>query len=250
MSSLFFCASGKVYFSETFGAGWESRWILSKWKEAENLKMGKWVAAAGKWFNDETEDKGLMTSEIMKFYGIAAPFESFSNDGKDVIVQYQAKYEKDLGCGGGYLKLGPKQEDLTTFGDPTPYNIMFGPDQCNADKRTHLIFSYKGKNYLKKDELAYKQVGEGVSHLYRLILRKDGTVRVEVDQEELYEGSLKTGWEMLPAAEITDPDDKKPADWVDQATVDDPEDKKPADWVDEKHVVDKEAKKAGRMGRR
>merc|ERR550537_1599227 len=176
-------ASGKVYFSETFNAGWESRWTLSKWKDSEKEKMGKWVTATGKWFRDEAEDAGIKTAEIMKFYSIAAPFPSFSNEGKELVIQYQAKYEKDLSCGGGYLKVGPTQKDLTTFGDPTPYNIMFGPDQCNANKRTHLIFSYGGKNFLKKTELPFKQEGEGMSHLYRLVLKPDGSVRVDVDQE-------------------------------------------------------------------
>ena len=67
---------------------------------------------------------------------------------QDLIIQYQAKYEKDIECGGGYVKVGPKMSDLKTFGDPTPYNIMFGPDKCGYTKRTHLIFSYKGKNVL------------------------------------------------------------------------------------------------------
>lgn len=31
--------------------------------------------------------------------------------------------------------MGPKLSDPTTFGDPTPYNIMFGPDKCGYTKR-------------------------------------------------------------------------------------------------------------------
>jgi calreticulin len=120
---------------------------------------------------------------------------------------------------------------------------MFAPDQCNADKRTHLIFSRKGKNYLKKPELPYKQEGEGVSHLYRLVLKPDSTVRVEVDQVELYAGSLKDDWDMLPAKEIPDANDKKPADWVEDSMMVDPDDKKPADWVDEKRLVDSSSSK-------
>jgi len=137
-------ASGKIYFSETFGDGWESRWTASKWKESEGTQ-GKFVAATGKWFGDAAEDQGIQTSEDSKFFGISAGFDSFSNDGKDLIIQYQAKYEKDVECGGGYVKVGPKLDDLTTFGDPTPYNVMFGPDKCGYTKRTHLIFGYKGK---------------------------------------------------------------------------------------------------------
>merc|ERR1712039_349194 len=47
-------------------------------------------------------------------------------------------------------------------------------------------------------------------------------------------------WEVLAPKEITDPEDKKPEDWVDDSMIDDPEDKKPADWVEEKRIVDDE----------
>merc|ERR1719359_1814981 len=234
--------SGKVYFSETFDDNWESRWVKSTWKDSEGTQ-GKWELSAGKYFADEAEGKGIQTAQDSKFFGISAAFDSFSNDGKELIVQYQAKYEKDVECGGGYLKIGPKMEDQTKFGDPTVYNIMFGPDKCGYTKRTHLIFQYKGKNVLKKSDLDYKQEGEGTSHIYRMILKPDNTVRVEIDQEKIYEGSIKDDWEVLAPKEISDPDDKKPGDWVDDSMMDDPEDKKPEDWVVEKRIVDSEAKK-------
>merc|ERR1712217_433696 len=165
---------------------------------------------------DEAEDKGIQTVEDSKFFGIASSFDSFSNEGKDLIIQYQAKYEKDVECGGGYLKIGPKMDDLTTFGDPTVYNIMFGPDKCGYTKRTHLIFNYKGTNVLKKSDLAYKQEDDGTSHLYRMILKPDNTVRVEIDEEKIYEGAIKEDWEVLKPKEIADPADKKPDDWDDE----------------------------------
>merc|ERR1711866_34975 len=214
----------------------------SKWKESEGTQ-GKFVASAGKWFKDEKEDTGIQTSEDSKFFGISASFDSFSNEGKDLIIQYQAKYEKDVECGGGYLKIGPALKDLSTFGDPTEYNIMFGPDKCGYTKRTHLIFNYKDKNVLKKSDLSYKQEGEGTSHLYTMILKPDNTVRVEIDQEKIYEGSIKEDWEILKPKEIDDPEDKKPDDWADNSMIDDPEDVKPADWVEEKRIVDSDAKK-------
>merc|ERR1711979_146006 len=83
----------------------------------------------------------------------------------------------------------------------------------------------------------------GTSHLYRLIVKPDNTVRVEIDQEKIYEGSIKEDWEVLKPKEISDPADKKPGDWVDDSMIDDPADKKPDDWVDEKRMVDSEAKK-------
>merc|ERR1719316_2014919 len=142
------------------------------------------------------------------------------------------------------MKIGPKLADLTTFGDPTPYNIMFGPDKCGYTKRTHLIFNYKGTNVLKKSDLSYKQ-GEdsGISHVYRMVLKPDNTVRVEIDEEKIYEGSIKDDWEVLKPKQISDPDDKKPSEWVDEAMMDDPEDKKPDDWVEDKRITDTEAKK-------
>jgi len=230
--------SGKVYFSEEFGDDWESRWVKSTWKESEGTQ-GKWALAAGKW----GEDKGVQTTEDSKFYGIAAAFDSFSNAGKELIVQYQAKYEKDVECGGGYLKIGPKMEDATKFGDPTVYNIMFGPDKCGYTKRTHLIFNYKGKHVLKKADLDYKQEGEGTSHLYRLTVKPDNTVLVEIDQEKIYEGAINDDWETLKPKTIDDPADKKPADWVEDSMMDDPDKKKPDDWVTEKRIVDGAAKK-------
>merc|ERR1712194_797030 len=54
-----------------------------------------------------------------------------------------------------------------------------------------------------------------------------------IDEEKIYEGSLKEDWELLAAKEISDPDDKKPSDWVDDSMMDDPEDKKPDDWDDD-----------------
>merc|ERR1712117_194241 len=113
------------------------------------------------------------------------------------------------------------------------YNIMFGPDKCGYTKRTHLIFNYKGKNVLKKSDLDYKQEDEGTSHLYRMILKPDNTVRVEIDEEKIYEGSIEEDWEVLAPKEISDPDDKKPDDWSDESMIDDPTEKKPDDWDDE-----------------
>merc|ERR1719359_531148 len=221
-------ASGKIHFSETFGDGWDSRWTVSKWKESEGTS-GKWSLAAGKWHADAKEDVGIITNQDSKFFGISAGFDSFSNEGKDLIIQYQAKYEKDVECGGGYVKVGPKMSDPTAFGDPTAYNIMFGPNKCGYNKRTHLIFNYDGKNVLKKSDLSYKQDNEGTSHLYTLIVKPDNTCRVEIDQEKIYEGSIKEDWEMLKPKKISDPEDKKPDDWSDDSMIDDPEDKKPDD---------------------
>merc|ERR1739838_1036242 len=101
-----------------------------------------------------------------------------------------------------------------------------------------------GTNVLKKSDLSYKQ-GEdsGISHLSRMVLKPDNTVRVEIDEEKIYEGSIKEDWEVLKQKTIADPEDKKPSDWAEEAMMDDPSEKKPDDWVEEKRIVDPEAKK-------
>merc|ERR1712207_63890 len=67
--------------------------------------------------------------------------------------------------------------------------------------------------------------------------------RVEIDEEKIYEGSIKEDWEVLKPKTISDPEDKKPSDWVEDSMMDDPSDKKPDDWVEEKRIVVSEAKK-------
>ena len=46
-----------------------------------------WVASVSKWFTDEKEDTGLQTVENSKFFGITSLIESFSNEGKELIIQ-------------------------------------------------------------------------------------------------------------------------------------------------------------------
>jgi len=235
--SLVAGASAKTYFSDTFSD--LSKWTPSTWKGSE---MAQFEVKAGKFSNDDKEDLAMATTTDARFYGASASFEPFSNTDKDLIVQYQAKYDKDVECGGGYIKIGPKMEDAEKFGDPTKYYIMFGPDKCGYTKRTHLIFSKNGKNVLKKADLPYKQDKEGVSNLYRLTIKPDSTVKVDIDGEEVYSGEMEKDWDLLEPKEISDADDKKPSDWVDEAMMDDPEDKKPEDWVEEKQIVDSDAK--------
>merc|ERR1739849_3945 len=49
----------------------------------------------------------------------------------------------------------------------------------------------------------------------------------EIDEEKIYEGSIKDDWEVLK------PEDKKPEDWVEEKRIVDSDAKKPDDWDDE-----------------
>merc|ERR1711939_40191 len=92
--------------------------------------------------------------------------------------------------GGGYIKLLPGKVDAKTFGGDTPYSIMFGPDLCGYDvSRIHLIFEHNGENLLKEDEikLDYADKDE-FTHLYTLVLEKDGSYEVFLDQDSKAQG--------------------------------------------------------------
>jgi calreticulin len=118
-----------------------------------------------------------------------------------------------IDCGGGYIKLHPSELDQANYNGDSTYNIMFGPDICGSStKRTHLIFTYKGKNHLIKKEI--RAENDDFTHVYTLILNADNTYQVNIDGKEASKGNLKEDWDMLPSKEIPDPNAKKPSDWV------------------------------------
>merc|ERR1719265_90734 len=213
-------ATAEVYLEEDFSGDWESRWVQSKAKDG----LGAMKVSAGKYYGDEEAAKGLQTSQDAKFYAISTTNKEFSNDGKTLVIQFTVKHEQDIDCGGGYLKLGAYEPEK--FEGSSEYNIMFGPDICGSStKKTHVIFNYKGKNLDKKKEV--RAESDTLSHLYTLIVKPDNTYEVQIDMNKVDSGTLEDGWDFLEPKQIRDPDEKKPADWVDEAEIDDPEDKKP-----------------------
>merc|ERR1711977_251265 len=218
-------ATAEVYFEEDFSGDWESRWTNSEAKS----DLGAFKVSAGKYFGDEEAAKGLQTSQDAKFYAISAKTKEFSNEGKTLVIQYTVKHEQDIDCGGAYLKIGAF--DQAKFEGSSEYNIMFGPDICGSStKKTHVIFNYKGKNLDKKKEVRCES--DTLSHLYTLIVKPDNTYEVQIDTNKVDSGSLSDGWDFLEPKQIRDPEEKKPADWVDEAEMDDPEDKKPEGYDD------------------
>jgi len=140
------------------------------------------------------------------------------------------KHEQNIDCGGGYVKITPAGLDQENFNGDSQYNIMFGPDICGTNKRTHLIFNYKGKNHLIKNEIRCET--DEFTHLYTLILNPDQTFQVLIDNKVERSGSLPDGWDFLPPKEILDPNVSKPKDWVDQKEIPDPNSVKPVSWDD------------------
>lgn len=234
-----------VYFQEKFDDGekWESRWVPSEWKKKDGT-AGDFKLTAGQWYGDAEEDKGIQTGPDARFFAITSKMEKeFDNTGKDLVVQLQVKHEQKIDCGGGYIKLLEGEVDQKAFSGDTPYSIMFGPDICGySTKRVHAIITYKGKNLLIKKTVECET--DELSHVYTFVLHPDNTYKILIDNEVKESGSLYEDWDFLPAKEISDPEAKKPADWVDEEFMDDPEDKKPEGYDDiPSEIVDPEAKK-------
>ncbi|CAM9333681.1 unnamed protein product [Lampetra planeri] len=220
-----------VYFKEQFmdGDGWKSRWVESKHK----TDYGAWKLSAGKFYGDAEANKGIQTSQDARFYALSARFDSFSNEGKPLVIQFTIKHEQKIDCGGGYVKIFPSDLDQTA---------MHGPDICgHSTKKVHVIFNYKGQNHLIKKDIKCKD--DELTHMYTLILNPDQTYEVRINNEKVESGSLEDDWDMLPAKKIKDPEAKKPSDWDDRAKIDDPSDTKPEDWDKPETITDPDAKK-------
>jgi len=231
-------ADPTVYFEEAFGDGWEDRWVNSKHKS----DLGKFVLTAGKFYGDAEKDKGIQTSQDARFYGMSAKFDKFSNEGKDLVIQFTVKHEQNIDCGGGYVKVFSSELDQTKMHGDSPYNIMFGPDICGpGTKKVHVIFAYKGKNLLVKKDIRCKD--DVFTHLYTLVVKPDNTYIVKIDNEKVESGDLEADWDFLAPKKIPDPDASKPDDWDEREKIDDPEDSKPEDWEKPEHIADPEAKK-------
>merc|ERR1711967_213690 len=197
---------------------------------------------------DEEANKGLATSEDMRFHSISAKMAKASTSkGKPLVIQFSAKYEAHqyAFCGGGYIKLLPEGLNQATFGGDDDYHIMFGPDLCGYDvSHIHAIFNHKGENLLKTEKISleYSDKNE-FTHLYTLVVNPDGTYEVLFDLESKAKGNIIDDW-AFPQKMIDDPSDTKPEDWVDDKMMADPSDKKPDGWDDiPSQVADPDATK-------
>nr|ANM86096.1 calreticulin [Stygiella incarcerata] len=232
---LFVVVTGEVFFKEEFNDGWMNRWVYSEGKTPYS-SWGKFVASPGKFHGDPSISTGLQTSQDARFYGISSGFlKSFTNMGKDLVLQFTVKFEQDIDCGGGYVKVLPKDLDQKGFNGESTYSIMFGPDICGSTKKVHVIFNYNGKNVEWKKELRCET--DTLTHLYTLVVHPDLTYEVMIDQVVKESGRLDEDWDFLPAKEIPDPEQSKPEDWVDEKEIADPEDAKPEGWDDEPEMI-------------
>lgn len=134
------------------------------------------------------------------------------------MLQFSVKHEQNIDCGGGYLKVFDCSVDQKNLHGETPYLMMFGPDICGpGTKRVHVIFNYKGENYLIEKEIRCKD--DVFTHFYTLVVQPDNTYEVLIDGEKVESGNLEDDWKFLAPKKIKDPEAKKPEDWEDNVSV-------------------------------
>uniref|UniRef100_A0A2H6NFP8 Calmegin n=1 Tax=Micrurus carvalhoi TaxID=3147026 RepID=A0A2H6NFP8_9SAUR len=238
---------GEVYFIETFDDAILSGWILSQTKKEdtdENIAKydGRWEIEPLK-ENMVPGDRGLVLKSVAKHHAISTMLtKPFIFDSTLLIVQYEVNFQDGIDCGGAYVKLLSKSDDLDLeyFYDKTSYTIMFGPDKCGEDYKLHFIFRHKHpktgnyeEKHAKRPDIDLKKIyTDRKTHLYTLVLKPDNTFEVLIDQAVVSKGNLLE--DMIPPVnppkEIEDPNDKKPEDWDERAKIPDPDAVKPDDW--------------------
>jgi calnexin len=239
-------------FHETFQSGWNTRWVIS---EDENFD-GEWTVERGSAKYGIEQEKGLIVNSPAKKHAISILFPSVitTTDNDDLVVQYEVRLHNKLECGGAYIKLIRNTEDMFTpeeFGAQTDYVIMFGPDKCGTNNKIHFIFKHKNPVTGEYEEKHLKNPPsftiDTFTHLYTLIVKKDNSFEIFVDQKSVRKGSLLADFDpaVNPPEMIDDPTDLKPADWVDEAKIVDPEASKPEDWDEDapQYIPDPDAKK-------
>ena len=125
-------ATATTFMHEKFDS-FPGSWVQSELKDA--AEYGEWKHTAGKF----GEDKGIQTGNDARFYGLSAKMDTaFDNEDKDLVVQFTAKHEQGLDCGGGYVKLLPSGVDAKKFGGDSPYGLMFGGFGSNRNDSTRV----------------------------------------------------------------------------------------------------------------
>lgn len=233
--------SGEALFLDTMQGDWASRWTHSQ----KEVYTGKFAAEPYA-VDGIAGDVGLAMPAKAHRYGLSRKLEAPAAAAEQpLVVQYEVSLKGGLECGGAYLKLLSVDGafDGAQLEEPTPYSIMFGPDKCANAGKIHFIFKFRNpvtgqlvEHHLKGGPPMPPSAERVVqTRLYTFALLPGNKLRLSVDGEEKGSYSLLTDFEppVNPPAQIDDPSDSKPADWVDAKMIPDPAAVKPDDWDEE-----------------
>lgn len=67
---------------------------------------------------------GIQTTSDAKHFAISAKIPEFSNKNRTLVLQYSIRFEQEIECGGGYIKLLSGFVNQKKFGGDTPYRLV------------------------------------------------------------------------------------------------------------------------------
>ena len=233
--------SADVFFTETFD---EDVFATSRWLKSAAEKYRQQALLVKN--ASVSEDPGVQVVEENRHVCFGHRFpEPLDPAGRDLVLQYELKLEDTLSCGGAYIKM-PRASpdfDVASMTDASPYSIMFGPDRCGATNKVHFILQHQSPVSLRWEEKHFADTVpvtvDKKTHLYTLLVRASGDFTIFVDRKEVGGGNLLTKLTppINPPAEIDDPDDRKPSDWVEEEKIPDPSAHKPEDWDEDQPAM-------------
>lgn len=227
------CACNPIFY-ESFDKPFEKSWIVSV---NEDYK-GVWKHSK----SEGHEDFGLLVSEKARKYAIFKQLDEPVNlkDGT-IVLQYEARFQNGLECGGAYLKyLRPQDAGWAPkdFNSDSPYSIMFGPDKCGSTNKVHFILKHKNPKTAEYVEHHLKYPPsvpyDKLTHVYTAVIEPNNDLRILIDGEEKKKANFLSGDDfepaIIPPEIIPDPDDKKPEEWDEREKIPEPDARKPDDW--------------------
>ncbi|KAI5006902.1 hypothetical protein ZWY2020_042114, partial [Hordeum vulgare] len=156
----------------------------------------------------------IQTMIDARHFAISAKIPEFSNKGRTLVVQYSIKFEQEIECGGGYIKVMSGYVNQKKYSGDTPYRYLslfsswldVWADIWTQTKKLHLILSYQSNYPIKKD---LQCETDRLTHVYTFILRPNASYSLLVDNREREFGSMYTDWDILPPRKIKDVGAKK-----------------------------------------
>lgn len=86
-------------------------------------------------------DRALTIPETAKRYGLSTKVTSMDHlPEKEVVLQYEAKFDQGIAYGNAYVKLPAGQFDSASLKRAKFYSIMFGSDKCGSTDKVRFIF--------------------------------------------------------------------------------------------------------------
>lgn len=75
---------------------------------------------------------GVQTTKDATHSAMSAKLPEFSNKDRTLVLQYSIKFEQDIECGGGYIKLLSGFVNQKKFGGDTPYRFVLFSNKASV----------------------------------------------------------------------------------------------------------------------